>query len=204
MPTYTPYERQRIAAAFKAARKVFEDCTCHYICTSVRWACTFGKLQAVHSQWSALCAAAHHIYSVNAEYKQLDSEAAEILAQAVGVPELTLTNALWYLGQAVRQPDEPSRKLLEALGGGAEAQKLSPLQKLVATHYQGGVFDHIETQADAQDVGDGLFTFCINEAGDAGDKPELINMLNHAIHQLRSLVGELEAVDWRVGEGVAA
>ena len=44
MHSYTPYQRQRIAAAFKAARKVFEDCTCHYICTSVRWACTFGKL----------------------------------------------------------------------------------------------------------------------------------------------------------------
>ena len=69
---------------------------------------------------------------------------------------------------------------------------LTPLQAQVAAHYQGGEFGHIETQGDAQNVGDGLFTFCINEAGDAGDKPELINMLNHAIHQLRSLVGELE------------
>ena len=152
------------------------------------------KLQAVHSQWHTLCAAARHINVVNHEYKQLDSEAAEILAQAVGVPELTLTNALWYLGQAVRQPDEPSRKLLEALGGEAEAQKLSPLQKLVANHYHGGEFDHIETQDDAQGVGDGLFTFCINEAGDAGDKTELIGMLDRAIDQLRSLVGELETV----------
>ncbi len=150
------------------------------------------KLQAVHSQWHTLCAAAHRIHSVNAEYKQLDSEAAEILAQAVGVPKLTLTNALWYLGQAVRQPEEPSRQLLEALGGGAEAQKLTPLQALVATHYQGGVFDHITNATLAQDVGDGLFTFCINEAGDAGDKAELINLLRYAIGQMRSLVGELE------------
>ena len=73
-----------------------------------------------------------------------------------------------------------------------EVKQLTPLQTLVATHYQGGEFDHIESQHDAQDVGDGLFTFCINEAGDAGDKPELINMLNRAIEQLRSLVGELE------------
>ena len=72
------------------------------------------------------------------------------------------------------------------------AQRLTPLQALVITHYQGGEFDHIETQDDAQNVGDGLFTFCINEAGDAGDKSELVNMLNHAIEQLRSLVGELE------------
>ena len=150
------------------------------------------KLQAVHSQWGILCAAAHRISVVNHEYKQLDSEAAEILAQAVGVPKLTLTNALWYLGQAVRQPDEPSRKLLEALQSSEKAQKLTPLQKLVATHYQGGEFGHIETQAAAQDVGDGLFTFCINEAGDASDKAELIAMLSRAIDQMRSLVGELE------------
>ena len=41
-------------------------------------------------------------------------------------------------------------------------------------------------------------------AGDAGDKAEFINLLNRAIEQLRSLVGELEAVDGRIGEGVAA
>ena len=83
--------------------------------------------------------------------------------------------------------------LLKALKPNEEAQQLTPLQAQVADHYQGGEFGHIETQGDAQNVGDGLFTFCINEAGDAGDKPELINMLNHAIHQLRSLVGELES-----------
>ena len=71
--------------------------------------------------------------------------------------------------------------------------KTSPLQTLVADHYQGGEFNYIETQEDAQNVGDGLFAFCINEAGDAGDKPELISMLNRAIEQLRSLVGELES-----------
>ena len=85
-----------------------------------------------------------------------------------------------------------SRNLIAALKPNEEAQRLTPLQAQVAAHYQGGEFGHIETQDDAQNVGDGLFTFCINEAGDAGDKPELINMLNHAIHQLRSLVSELE------------
>ena len=151
------------------------------------------KLQAVHSQWHTLCAAARHISVVNHEYKQLDSEAAEILAQAVGVSKLTLTNALWCLGQAVRQPDEPSRKLLEALQISEEVQQLTPLQALVATHYQGGVFDHITNATLAQDVGDGLFTFCINEAGDTTDKGELIAMLSRAIDQMRSLVGELES-----------
>ena len=80
----------------------------------------------------------------------------------------------------------------ETQRGSAAADPLQALQALVATHYQGGEFDHIETQDDAKNVGDSLFTFCINEAGDAGDKSELINMLNRAIDQLRSLVGELE------------
>ena len=162
------------------------------------------KLQALRGQWEALRAAGNRISSVSADYKRLDSEAAELLMQSVGVTGVTLQYGLGCMGQIVRNPDEYARELLEALGGGAEAQKLSPLQKLVANHYHGGEFGHIETQDDAKDVGDTLFTFCINEAGDAGDKPELINMLNRAIEQLRSLVGELEAVDGRVGEGVAA
>ena len=153
------------------------------------------KLQAIHNQWGVLCAAAHRISSVNADYKQLDSEASALLAQSVGVTEQILRNGLWHLGQTVRQPDVQTRNLLEALGGGAEAQKLSPLQKLVANHYQGGEFGHIETQDVAQNVGDGLFTFCINEAGDASDMGELIRMLNKAIKQLRSLVGELEELE---------
>ena len=84
----------------------------------------------------------------------------------------------------------PSKDLLEALK--PSEKDLTLLQAQVAAHYQGGEFEHIESQHDAQNVGDGLFTFCINEAGDAGDKPELVNMLNRAIEQLRSLVGELE------------
>ena len=85
-----------------------------------------------------------------------------------------------------------SRNLIAALKPNEEAQRLTPLQAQVVVYYQGGEFGHIETQDDAQDIGDGLFTFCINEAGDAGDKAEFINMLNRAIEQLRSLVGELE------------
>ena len=162
------------------------------------------KLQAIHDQWGVLCAAAHHIISVNADYKRLDSEAAALLAQSVGVSVSTLGNGLYHMANVVRWLDHQSRDLLEALKPNEEAQRLTPLQAQVAAHYQGGEFGHIETQDDAQNVGDGLFTFCINEAGDAGDKPELINMLNRAIEQLRSLVGELEAVDGRVGEGVAA
>lgn len=162
------------------------------------------KLQAIYDQWGVLCAAAHRIGSVSADYRRLDSEAAALLAQSVGVSMSTLGDGLHHLANVVRALDHPSRDLLEALKPNEEARRLAPLQAQVAAHYQGGEFYHIESQHDAQDVGDGLFTFCINEAGDAGDKSELINMLNRAIEQLRSLVGELEAVDGRIGEGVAA
>ena len=162
------------------------------------------KLQAIYDLWDTLYVAALPINSVNADYEQLDSEAAALLAQSIGVSVSTLGSGLQYLANVFQLLDRPSKDLLEALKPNEEARRLTPLQAMVATHYQGGEFGHIETQDDAQNVGDGLFTFCINEAGDAGDKPELINMLNHAIEQLRSLVGELEAVDGRVGEGAAA
>ena len=148
------------------------------------------KLQTVYGQWEALCAAAHRISSVNADCRQLDSEAAALLAQSVGVSVPTLDNGLYCLAGVVRVLDHPSKDLLEALK--PSEKDLTLLQAQVAAHYQGGEFEHIESQHDAQNVGDGLFTFCINEAGDAGDKPELVNMLNRAIEQLRSLVGELE------------
>ena len=148
------------------------------------------KLQGVYAQWDTLYAAAHHISSVNADYKRLDSEAAALLAQSVGVSVPTLANGLYCLAGVVRTLDHSSRDLLEALK--PSEKDLTLLQAQVAAHYQGGEFEHIESQHDAQNIGDGLFTFCINEAGDAGDKSELINMLNRAIHQLRSLVGELE------------
>ena len=150
------------------------------------------KLQAIYDLWDTLYAAARPINSVNADYKRLDSEAAVLLAQSVGVSVSTLGCGLHYLTKETQLLDRPSSDLLEALKPNEEARRLTPLQAMVATHYQDGEFDHIETQDDAQNVGDGLFTFCVNEAGDAGDKAEFINMLNRAIEQLRSLVGELE------------
>ena len=148
------------------------------------------KLQAIYGLWDTLCVAALPINSVNADYEQLDSEAAALLAQSIGVSVSTLGSGLQYLANVFQLLDRPSKDLLEALK--PSEKDLTLLQAQVAAHYQGGEFEHIESQHDAQNVGDGLFTFCINEAGDAGDKSELINMLNRAIHQLRSLVGELE------------
>lgn len=97
--------------------------------------------------------------------------------------------------QMCEQSDEQAHNLLKALQNEAELRQLTALQKLVANHYQGGEFGYIETQNDSQDVGDGLFTFCINEASDANDKAEFVHMLNQAIEQLRSLASELESLE---------
>ena len=148
------------------------------------------KLQAIYDLWDTLYAAARPINSVNADFEQLDSEAAALLAQSIGVSVSTLGSGLQYLANVFQLLDRPSKDLLEALK--PSEKDLTLLQAQVAAHYQGGEFNYIETQDDAQNVGDSLFTFCINEAGDAGDKAEFINMLNRAIEQLRSLVGELE------------
>ena len=148
------------------------------------------KLQAIYDLWDTLYVAALPINSVNADYEQLDSEAAALLAQSIGVSVSTLGSGLQYLANVFQLLDRPSKDLLEALK--PSEKDLTLLQAQVAAHYQGGEFEHIESQHDAQNIGDGLFTFCINEAGDAGDESDLINMLNRAIDQLRSLVGELE------------
>ena len=69
---------------------------------------------------------------------------------------------------------------------------LTPLQQHVAKHYEGGEFAYITTAAQAKCVGDGLFAFCIAEAGDAADAEELARMLRHATDQLRAVCNELE------------
>lgn len=69
---------------------------------------------------------------------------------------------------------------------------LTPLQQLVANHYIGGEFAYITTPEQSKRVGDGLFSFCIAEAGDAADAEELAGMLRRAIDQLRSLHDDLD------------
>jgi hypothetical protein len=69
---------------------------------------------------------------------------------------------------------------------------LTPLQRHVADHYDGGEFAHVQTVEDAEAVGDTLFTYCIWEAGDASDADEYDAMLHRAIDQLRSVRNELK------------
>ena len=68
---------------------------------------------------------------------------------------------------------------------------LSPLQQHVVEHYEGGEFAYVTSMAQAKTVGDGLFVFCVAEAGDAADAEEFTGMLERAIDQLRSLRDEL-------------
>ena len=83
------------------------------------------KLQTVYGQWEALCAAVHRISSVNADYKQLDSEAAALLAQSIGVSVSTLGSGLQYLANVFQLLDRPSKDLLEALKPNEEARWLT-------------------------------------------------------------------------------
>lgn len=71
-------------------------------------------------------------------------------------------------------------------------QQLNWLQKEVASYYSDGEFAHTKSLDAAQNVGDGLFTFCINEAGDAEGIADLIDKLNRAIDQLSALVDSLD------------
>ena len=62
---------------------------------------------------------------------------------------------------------------------------LSPTQQYVVDHYEGGEFVYVTSVAQAKTVGDGLFAFCVAEAGGAADAEEFTNMLERAIDQLR-------------------
>ena len=70
---------------------------------------------------------------------------------------------------------------------------LSPTQQYVVDHYEGGEFAYITSPEQAKTVGDGLFAFCVAEAGDAADAEEFTGMLERAIDQLRSLHDEVES-----------
>ena len=69
--------------------------------------------------------------------------------------------------------------------------KFTPLQALVAKHYEGGEFDYLVEVDEAENCDDTLFEFVIREAGDARSVPMFCAMLETAISQLRRLQGEL-------------
>jgi hypothetical protein len=71
-------------------------------------------------------------------------------------------------------------------------QEFSPIQMEVVTKYQGGEFSMITPRDDLDELGDGLFTFVVHEAGEAADREEYISMLRTAIADLEGL---LEAID---------
>ena len=84
------------------------------------------KLQAIYDLWDTLYVAALPINSVNADYEQLDSEAAALLAQSIGVSVSTLGSGLQYLANVFQLLDRPSKDLLEALKPNEEARRLTP------------------------------------------------------------------------------
>ena len=70
--------------------------------------------------------------------------------------------------------------------------KLSPLQLLVAKHYENGEFAHVDNTRQLHEVGDTLFEFAVREAGDARDTNEYFWMLDAAIRQLSNLQAEIK------------
>ena len=101
------------------------------------------KLQAIYDLWDTLYVAARPINSVNADYEQLDSEAAALLAQSVGVSVSTLGCGLHYLANVMQMLDRPSKDLLEALKPNEEARRqhtrIAELEAQLAAIGVGGV-----------------------------------------------------------------
>lgn len=67
---------------------------------------------------------------------------------------------------------------------------LSPWQKLVAEHYGGGDYAHVETIDECHDVGDTLFTFLMVELDpkeDCDDWIEALRRVDQARDQLLDL-----------------
>lgn len=60
-------------------------------------------------------------------------------------------------------------------------------QRFVIGEYVGGEFSDITDPLQAKDVGDGLFTFLLDEANDSEDLEDFHNMLCRAIGQLQQL-----------------
>lgn len=69
---------------------------------------------------------------------------------------------------------------------------LTPLQLLVAKHYNQGEFDHVKTKEDALQVGDSLFIFSVQEAGDMSGPYDMRAALYRAVDELRYLSAQLE------------
>lgn len=73
------------------------------------------------------------------------------------------------------------------------SEPLTPLQLLVAKHYEGGEFAHVTTVQEAEYCGDTLFVFCLHEASDAEPHAATFHkFLQTAIDQLRSLQGNFD------------
>ena len=74
-----------------------------------------------------------------------------------------------------------------------EVVKLSALQLLVVKHYQGGLYAHMTTRAEAIEENDSQLTLLMDESNWTADKEELLIMLGGISYQLDDLILALEA-----------
>jgi NTP pyrophosphatase (non-canonical NTP hydrolase) len=73
------------------------------------------------------------------------------------------------------------------------SKPLTKFQRLVAETYEGGEFSWVRTEEGSENVGDGLFSFLIREAGQAGKSPdELLRMMRKAEEEVREVADAVE------------
>ncbi len=80
---------------------------------------------------------------------------------------------------------------------------MKPLQVFVAQNYADGEFNHVTHVEEAGEVGDTLFLFAMNEAGDADTLQELYEMLETAQVQLWHLQQKVEQEQIDQAAGIA-
>lgn len=78
---------------------------------------------------------------------------------------------------------------------GVEQTELTGVQKAITELYCEGNMSHVATLEAAQNCGDGLLTFLINESGDAENISEYLDMVAIARDQLDRLSGDLKIWD---------
>lgn len=91
---------------------------------------------------------------------------------------------------------------------------LNPVQKIAATAYAGGEFDHVTSMADVRKVGDTLFIFIMTELGenptsDLGAAVSQLDEVKQALKRERGLaiIADMSARDamwWAIENGATS
>lgn len=106
-----------------------------------------------------------------------------LLAMAIYGVDLSGKEIVYAIKMAVESVVSRMDSFVEAL----PSSPLNPTQQRVAAIYCDGEYKHVSTEEDAANVGDGLFTFLINEANDVPDIEEFVEAMGTALDQLETV-----------------